>query len=71
MEAAEAGVANVRFDVMDIEVASFEERFDYTFSRMGTMFFANPVAALRNVRKALLPGGQLVMVVWRASGRPR
>jgi SAM-dependent methyltransferase len=65
MEAAEAGVANVRFDVMDIEVASFEERFDYAFSRMGTMFFANPVAALRNVREALLPGGQLVMVVWR------
>ena len=66
IEAVEAGVANVRFDVMDIEVASFEERFDYAFSRMGTMFFANPVAALRNVRKALLPGGQLVMVVWRA-----
>ena len=66
MEAAEAGLANVRFDVMDIEVASFEERFDYAFSRMGTMFFANPVAALRNVRQALLPEGQLVMVVWRA-----
>lgn len=66
MEAAEAGVANARFEVMDIEVASFAERFDYAFSRMGTMFFANPVAALRNVRTALLPGGQLVMVVWRA-----
>lgn len=64
-EAAEAGVANVRFEVMDVELASFEERFDYAFSRMGTMFFANPVAALRNVRRALVPGGQLVMVVWR------
>jgi hypothetical protein len=29
------------------------------------MFFANPVAALRNVRAALVPGGQLTMVVWR------
>ena len=28
-------------------------------------FFANPVAALRNIRTALAPGGQLVMVVWR------
>jgi hypothetical protein len=33
---------------------------------MGTMFFANPVAALRNVREALAPGAQLTMVVWRA-----
>ena len=65
-EAEQAAVANLRFDVMDVELASFAERFDYAFSRMGTMFFTNPVAALRNVRRALVPGGQLVMVVWRA-----
>lgn len=65
-EAEQAAVANVRFDVVDVEAASFGERFDYAFSRMGTMFFANPVAALGNVRHALVPGGQLVMVVWRA-----
>jgi SAM-dependent methyltransferase len=64
-EAAEAGVANVRFAVADIETTAFEERFDHAFSRMGTMFFANPVWALRNVRQALVPGGRLVMVVWR------
>jgi SAM-dependent methyltransferase len=29
------------------------------------MFFANPVAALRNVRRALVPDGRLCMVVWR------
>jgi ubiquinone/menaquinone biosynthesis C-methylase UbiE len=65
-EAAQAGVGNVRFAVADIETTTFAERFDLAFSRMGTMFFANPVAALRNVRKALVPGGGLVMVVWRA-----
>jgi hypothetical protein len=65
-EAAQAGVRNVRFEVVDVEAHSFEERFDLAFSRMGTMFFANPVAALRNVRKALVPGGRLAIAVWRS-----
>jgi ubiquinone/menaquinone biosynthesis C-methylase UbiE len=65
-EAAQAGIDNVRFEVADIENTAFDERFELAFSRMGTMFFANPVAALRNVRAALRPDGRLVMVVWRA-----
>jgi ubiquinone/menaquinone biosynthesis C-methylase UbiE len=65
-EAEEAGIDNVRFEVADIENVAFGERFELAFSRMGTMFFANPVAALRNVREALHQDGRLVMVVWRA-----
>jgi ubiquinone/menaquinone biosynthesis C-methylase UbiE len=64
-EAAAAGVANVRFQTADVQTTTFDERFDLAFSRFGTMFFASPVAALRNVRRALVPGGRLVMVVWR------
>jgi SAM-dependent methyltransferase len=64
-EADEAGVKNVRFAVGDVQVTEFEEGFDYAFSRMGIMFFANPVQALRNVCKALSPGGQFCAVVWR------
>jgi len=64
-EAQEAGLGNVRFTVGDVQATTFEERFDYAFSRMGTMFFANPVVALRNVRAALEPGGRLCSVVWR------
>jgi SAM-dependent methyltransferase len=64
-EAAAAGIENVSFATRDVEVTKFDQTFDYAFSRMGTMFFANPVAALRNVRQALAPGGPLNMIVWR------
>jgi len=64
-EARAAGAANVSFMVGDLQATEFEPSFDYAFSRMGTMFFANPVPAMRNVREALLPGGRLCMVVWR------
>jgi SAM-dependent methyltransferase len=66
-EAVETGFANARFLVADIQAFELESRggFDYAFSRFGTMFFANPVVALRNVRRALVPGGRLCMVVWR------
>jgi len=65
LEAEEAGVENVRFEVGDVQATEFGENFDYAFSRMGIMFFANPVQALRNVRVALNPGGQFCAVVWR------
>jgi ubiquinone/menaquinone biosynthesis C-methylase UbiE len=64
-EALEAGVANVSFVVADVQATTFDGPFDLAFSRMGTMFFVNPVAALRSIRAALAPGAPLVMVVWR------
>ncbi len=64
-EAEEAGVGNVRFETADVQVADLGETFDFAFSRMGIMFFANPVQALRNVRTSLAPGGRLCAVVWR------
>ena len=65
-EAEANGCPNAMFIVADVERTTFEGVYDMAFSRMGTMFFANPVAALRNVRAALAPGGRLVMVVWRS-----
>jgi ubiquinone/menaquinone biosynthesis C-methylase UbiE len=62
---AEFGRPNVRFEMHDVQTTEFAHTFDYAFSRFGIMFFANPVAALRNVQRALVPGGRLVGVVWR------
>jgi SAM-dependent methyltransferase len=64
-EAEAAGVGNASFRVADVQVAEFEPEFDYVFSRMGVMFFANPVQALRNIRAAMRPGSVLCAVVWR------
>jgi len=65
-EAGEQGVENASYAVADVEAGPLEGEFDMAYSRFGTMFFANPVAALRNVRAALTPEGRLVMVVWRS-----
>jgi ubiquinone/menaquinone biosynthesis C-methylase UbiE len=62
---AEGGPSNVSFAVVDVQVGELGEGFDYAFSRMGLMFFASPVAAMRNIRSALAPGGRLCAVVWR------
>jgi SAM-dependent methyltransferase len=64
-EAREAGVDNVEFLAGDVQVMELPGPFDYAFSRMGLMFFANPVQALRNIRESLAPGGRLCAVVWR------
>jgi SAM-dependent methyltransferase len=64
-DAVKTGIENISFEVVDVQAAEFAETFDYAFGRFGTMFFANPVVALRNVRSAMTPGGRLNMVVWR------
>jgi ubiquinone/menaquinone biosynthesis C-methylase UbiE len=64
-EAESKGIGNLRFTVADVQTMATDARFDHAFSRFGTMFFANPVAAMRNVRRALVPGGRLAMTVWR------
>jgi SAM-dependent methyltransferase len=64
-EAAEAGAGNLSFFAADAQQDDLQGPYDYVFSRMGVMFFANPVAAFRNIRGALKPGGRICFVVWR------
>lgn len=38
---------------------------DLVFSRFGVMFFGDPAAAFRNLRRALKPDGRIVFACWR------
>lgn len=62
---ADAAHADVAFVEADAAVHEFQPVFDLVFSRFGVMFFADPVAAFKNIRTALSPGGRLVFVCWR------
>lgn len=64
-DAADAGVGNVTFIEADVQFTPFKPDYDLVFSRFGTMFFENPVAAMKNMRRALKPGGRFTMIVWR------
>ena len=64
-DATRSGVPNARFRVADAQVERFDDKFDVCFSRFGTMFFSNPAAAFRNLRRCVKPEGRLLMIVWR------
>jgi ubiquinone/menaquinone biosynthesis C-methylase UbiE len=61
----EFGSAGTSFSVADVQLDDLGGPYDYVFSRFGVMFFDNPGAAMRNVRRSMAPGGRLVAVVWR------
>ncbi len=58
--------ADLAFIEGDASSFEFQPVFDLVFSRLGIMFFADPVSAFANIRKALVPGGRLVFVCWRS-----
>lgn len=64
-DAASKGLLNVAFRRGDAEISLPENEFDYVVARFGTMFFTNPVAALRRMRLALKPRGRMTHIVWR------
>ncbi|WP_233510636.1 class I SAM-dependent methyltransferase [Actinomadura craniellae] len=61
--AAGAGLGNVAFEQADAQTCALpEDGFDAAVSMYGVMFFADPVAALTNIGRALRPGGRLAFV---------
>ena len=63
---AAAGVNQAQLVLDDAATHHFApETFDLGFSRFGVMFFADPVAAFRNIRGAMKRSGRLLLAVFR------
>ena len=63
--ARETGAKNLSFFRADVQVDELRGPYDAAYSRFGVQFFRSPVAALRNIKRSLKPGGSLACVVWR------
>jgi len=62
--------ARIEFVLADAATRQFQAgSFDAMISRLGVMFFADPLAAFANLRGALRRGGRAVIVCWREAGR--
>ncbi len=60
------GITNVEYVQADAQVHRFDEQaFDVAISRFGAMFFADPVAAFRNIGTALRADGRLALLAWQ------
>lgn len=65
---AVADVAQVQLVLDDAATHRFPTAsFDLAFSRFGVMFFADPIAAFRNMRSAMKPSGRLLLAVFRTA----
>ncbi len=61
----EARAAQVRLLEADAQTHAFPPAaFDLVLSRFGVMFFADPVAAFRNIASALKPAARLCFAAW-------
>ncbi len=67
---AQSGVTNVRFVEMDVQTGPWDgSPFHLAISQFGVMFFDEPTAAFRAIRRLLVPGGSLVFACWQGVER--
>ena len=63
---AQRSLGHATIEVTDASTHIFARSdSDLLFSRFGVMFFADPVAAFANLRKAMRPQGRLLFACWR------
>jgi SAM-dependent methyltransferase len=67
-EASRRGITNVEFRQCTAESLPFaDESFDVVVSRLGAMFFPDPLAACKEMLRVTKPGGRIAFVVWHKS----
>ena len=67
-EALSRGLKNVQFRQCTADSLPFpDDSFDVVVSRLGVMFFPDPLAGLREMLRATKPGGGVALVVWHKS----
>ena len=63
--ASAAQVTNVTFASMPAEALALPDAsFDVAYCQFGLMFVPEPLNALREMRRVLLPGGRMAIAVW-------
>lgn len=62
--AEHAGVNNASFIRGDASRIALDAPVDCLFSRFGVMFFDDPYAAFRHLRRLVAPGGRVMMACW-------
>jgi len=67
-EAKRRGVANIEFRQCTADSLPFDDNsFDAVVSRLGVMFFPDPLAGLREMMRVTKSGGALSLAVWHKS----
>jgi ubiquinone/menaquinone biosynthesis C-methylase UbiE len=67
-EASRRGLTNVQFRQCPADSLPFPDNsFDVTVSRLGIMFFPDPLAAVREMLRVTKPGGRIALAVWHKS----
>ena len=67
-EAQRQGLTNVQFQQCSADSLPFADNsFDVVVSRLGAMFFPDPLAAAGEMLRVTKPGGVLALVVWHKS----
>jgi len=67
-EAQRRGLTNIQFQQCLADSLPFPDNsFDVVVSRLGIMFFPDPVAAIRGILRVLRPNGRLAFAVWGKS----